>query len=181
MSRAMICDNCLNPINNKEHYDKCSPIMMWESRVQLVDNNFKQMMTFGLGACTSIVMVFFDKNKNIPVKIFFGRHPSKNTIINWYEKNYTTKYNIVTIIKSSGEYIKREEGEYFKLEINKSEFWEQKLIKSNCKLILEPYAKSYSNDNKFNSSLYIKKGDNFDINHELLYTDNYGANIPIIF
>lgn len=180
MSYALKCDNCFYPINHKEHYDKCLPIMMWGNHTQLVNDNFKQMMTFGLGGCTSIVMVFFDKNKNKPVKVFFGHHPSKDIIIKWYEKNYTTKFNIVVIIKASGEYTKSEEDEYDKLKVYDSKFWHQ-IIKSNCKLILEPYTEKQSNDNEFNSTLYIKKGYNFDINYELLYTNNYGKRIPLFF
>lgn len=130
-----------------------------------IKSDTKNMMTFGLGGCTAIIMVFFTKDTQTPCRIIFGHHPLKNEIVQWYKSNYDLNFNIVTIIKSPGSYEKKSESKYFTLVINNKEYWENNINESNNKLILEPYENI--------STLYLK------IYPKLEYTNNIGVNVSI--
>lgn len=169
-SGAMICDSCYNPITSEKHHSSCENIEMWQIKKQNVEPTipFKTMMTYGLGGCTAIIIALFDKITNKPIKVIFGHHPNKDEAFNWFNSNYSSEYNIVTVIKSPGEYVKIDSK--WIMEATDKLYWEEKIIKSNSKLIIEPYSLSMRiNESNFQSSLYCKY-----IDEKLQYNDEYG-------
>ena len=146
---------------------------MYEVKVSIISPEFKPMMTYGLGGCTVLLMVYFTKDTNKVYKVVLGHHPEKEYILSWFTRYYTLYYNIVTIIKTPGEYIK--EGEHWITKGDNQEYWISNITKDNCKLILEPYNlnKRFNDKTKFNSSLYFK------MQPGPKYSDNYGRYIDI--
>ena len=131
------------------------------------------MMTYGLGGCTALLMFFFTNDTNIVYKVVLGHHPIKENILSWFTAYYTPDYNIVTIIKTPGDY--RKEGERYVMVATNNEYWVSNITKDNCKLILEPYTllEMYDDKTKFNSSLYFK------MQPGPKYSNNYGRYINI--
>ena len=172
---AIICNHCFSTIISDKHKNECNTINMYEVIECIIKPDSKNMMTFGLGGCTAIIMVFFTKDTNIPYKIIFGHHPIKNNVLLWYKKYYDSTYNIVTYIKSPGNYKKT--GEYFTMVMYNENYWKDNMNESNNKLILEPYAeiiKTSFCSKDYNSTLYLK------IHPEIKYIDCNGTFINII-
>jgi hypothetical protein len=173
-SGVMICDTCHYPITSEKHHSSCVNIEMWQIKEQRFEATtpFKPMMTYGLGGCTAIIIVLFDKMSNEPVNVIFGHHPCKNYAFSWFTEHYSTEYNIVTIIKTPGEYVQIDSK--WIMEATEKLYWEEKIIRANSKLILEPYSLNMSHDRcNFKTSLYCKFTDS------LQYSDEYGRFIPI--
>ena len=78
---AIICNHCFSTIISDKHKNECNTINMYEVIECIIKPDSKNMMTFGLGGCTAIIMVFFTKDTNIPYKIIFGHHPIKNNVL----------------------------------------------------------------------------------------------------
>jgi hypothetical protein len=154
--RILMCQACYRLITSPEHGDRCSTSMMWEVKESIISPKFKPMMTYGLGGCTVLLMVFFTKDTNIVYKVVLGHHPIKEDILSWFTEYYTEDYNIVTIIKTPGDHQK--DGEKWNMVAINQEYWISNITKDNCKLILEPYSLNQQTDDKtcFNSSLYFK-------------------------
>ena len=51
-------------------------------------------MTYGLNACTVILMILFTKDTNTQYSIIFGHHTIKSNILEWFTRYYTEDYNI---------------------------------------------------------------------------------------
>ena len=169
---AMICNHCYFTIISKEHKEKCITINMFQINEYIIDQHTKNMMTYGLGGCTAIIMVFFSKDTNKPYKIIFGHHPDINIILLWYKSYYNLNFNIVTIIKHPGTFKKT--SEYFSLVIDNEQYWKNNMNESNNKLILEAYTSIIQMDCNSNSSLYLQ------IHPKIKYSDIYGGYINII-
>ena len=167
------CQACYHLVTSPEHRDRCSTSSMYEVKESIISSEFKPMMTYGLGGCTALLMVFFTKDTNIVYKVVLGHHPIKENILSWFNKYYTPNYNIVTIIKTPEEYQK--EGDKWITVTKNQEYWISNITKDNCKLILEPYTLLHqSNDKKkFASSLY------FNMQPGPKYSNNYGRYIDI--
>ena len=165
----LICQSCYNSVISQIHANKCNTSMMYEIKEFYISPEFKPMMTFGLGGCTALLMVFFSKDTNQVKKVVLGHHPIKENILKWFQEYYTPDYNIVIIIKIPGEY--KKENEKWTLVPKNKEYWELYIQKDNCKLILESYNLMMSTD--FNNSLYFK------INNGPKYSDIYGRYIDI--
>ena len=142
---------------------------MYEIKEFYILPEFKPMMTFGLGECTALLMVFFIKDTNEVKKVVLGHHPIKENILEWFRKYYTQDYNIVIIIKTPEEY--KEENEKWTLVPKNKEYWELHIQNNNCKLILESY--SLWEVKAFNNELYFK------IKDGPKYSDIYGKYIDI--
>ena len=176
---AMTCYHCKSKIINDIHKKECDTVSMFQVKNVIINSDIKKMMTFGLCGCTAIIMVLFDKDTNKPYKIVFGHTPNKDSIIEWYRKYYDINYNIVTIIKSKGNYEKKDDKQYFSLVIDDDQYWTNKINQSNNTLILLAYSniKSvnlFDFNYEFESSLYL------EIFPELQYSDNYGRFIKIV-
>jgi len=170
-SGVMICDSCYNSITSEKHHSSCVNIQMWQIKEQNIEPTipFKTMMTFGLGGCTAIIIALFDKITNKPIKVIFGHHPDKEDVFNWFTSNYSSEYNIVTVIKSPGDYVKVDSK--WIMEATDKLYWEEKIIKSTSKLIIEPYSLDMMvNESNFRSSLYCKYIDGI-----LKYSNEYGV------
>jgi len=168
-SKILRCQACNNLITSPEHREKCSTSGMYDVKVSFIDSEFKPMMTFGLAGCTALLMVFFTKDTNIVYKVVLGHHPQKEEILKWFTKYYSEDYNIITIIKTPGNYQK--EGERWNMVATYQEYWVENITKDNCKLILEPY--EIDGNRQFNSSLYFK------MQPGPKYSDIYGTYIDI--
>jgi len=170
---TLICQACFHLVTSPEHRDRCNTSSMYQVNKFIISPEFKPMMTYGLGECTALLMVYFTKDTNMVYKVVLGHHPIKENILLWFTEYYTQDYNIVTIIKTPGEYIK--EGEKWIMKGNNQEYWVSNITKDNCKLILEPYGLMQMSDDKtkFNSSLYFK------MQPGPKYSDNYGRYIDI--
>ncbi len=158
----MECQSCYNPINSLIHSNKCITVMMDQIKESIISAEFKPMMTFGLGGCTAILMVFFTKDTNIPYKVVLGHSPDKIQILHWFEQYYHNDYNIVSVIKTPGEWTQIDGKYELKVEY-------EKYFDFNCKLIFEPYKKLIDLSDIFNSSLYFK------MDPIPKYSDRYGG------
>ena len=167
------CQVCLNLVTSPEHIDRCNTSSMNEVKESIISPEFKPMMTYGLGGCTALLMVYFTKDTNIVYKVVLGHHPIKENILLWFIKYYTQDYNIVTIIKTTQKYQK--EGDKWITVTENQEYWISNITRDNCKLILEPYNlnKKNGDETKFNSSLYFK------MQPGPKYSDIYGTYIDI--
>jgi hypothetical protein len=175
LTHVLKCQSCYNPITSTEHEKKCSTCLMFGYKVYEIPEIFKPIMTYGLGGCTVLLMVFFDKNTNKVIKVVFCHDPVKETILEYFDKYYTSDYNIVTIIKTPGEFHK-DGKKWIQLVINQK-YWASVIPKYNCKLILEPYnlCIDLCDKTKFKSSLYFK------MQPGPQYSDNSGKYIDIDF
>jgi hypothetical protein len=93
----------------------------------LIFDAFKPMMTYGLVGCTALLMVFLTKD-NVVHRVVLGHDASTEKIEEWFIDKYKLgqDYNIVTVIKTPGEYQK--DGDTWKFIAKKQEYWD-KLIK----------------------------------------------------
>ena len=170
---TLTCQACRYLLTSLEHENRCSTSSMYEVKESIISPEFKPMMTYGLSGCTALLMIFFTKDTNIVYKVVLGHHPKKEDILSWFIKYYRPDYNIVTIIKTSGEYQK--EGDKWITVANNKDYWISNITKDNCKLILEQYELLVRLDDntKFNSSLYFK------MQPGPKYSNNYGVYIDI--
>ena len=174
-ARTINCYNCKHAINTEKHKEDCTTIYMFEVINTIIKPDTKKMMTFGLCGCAAIIIVFFTKDTNTPYQIIFGHHPIKKNILEWYNEYYNQDYNIVTIIKSPGNYVKIDNDKYFSLVTNDKDYWISNFNNPNNTLILEPYITDQcTNYVDFNSNLYL------EISPELKYSNNYGKFIPLV-
>ncbi len=171
-NNILSCQSCKCFVTSPEHFQKCTNVTMYEIRESIVTPNFKPMMTYGLGGCTVLLMVFFDKYTKHPFKIVLGHHPDKECILQWFNKLYTDYFDVVTIIKTPETFEKKDEKWITK--ISNEEFWNDN-IGSRCKLILEPYSlfRRFDDITCFESSLYFK------MDSIPKYSNNYGNYINI--
>jgi hypothetical protein len=155
MSNILSCQSCQCFVTSPEHFKKCTNVTMYELEESIVTPDFKPMMTYGLGGCTVLLMVFFDKYNKQPFKVVLGHHPDKDYILQWFNKIYTDYFDVVTIIKTPETFEKKDEKWITK--ISNEKFWNDN-IRTRCKLILEPYSLYRSFDDKtcFESSLYFR-------------------------
>lgn len=165
------CQSCYHSVISQIHANRCNTSSMYEIKEFYISPEFKPMMTFGLGGCTALLMVFFSKDTNQVKKVVLGHHPIKENILKWFREYYTQDYNIVIIIKTPGNYKKVNDFKYYILVPEDEEYWELYIQKDNCKLILESYNLLESTD--FNNSLYFK------IKDGPKYSDIYGRYIDI--
>jgi tRNA A-37 threonylcarbamoyl transferase component Bud32 len=167
------CQSCNYLVTSQEHRDRCTTSSMYEVNQIIISPDFKPMMTYGLGECTALLMVFFTKDTNTVYKVVLGHHPNKENVLQWFTKYYTQDYNIVTLIKTPEEWIK--EGEKWITVKKNQKYWISNITKDNCKLIIESYSlhQDSHDKTKFNSSLYFK------MEPGPKYSDNYGRYIDI--
>jgi hypothetical protein len=170
------CQLCYKPVTSLEHLAKCTTTYMCEINESIISPDFKPMMTYGLCGCTALLMVFFTTDTNMVYKVVLGHYSIKEDILAWFNKYYTSEYNIITIIKTPGSYVKGID-EKWNLEADNNKYWTENMIKYNCKLILEGYGLEEKNDHvtMFNSSLYFK------MSPGPKYSDNYGVYNDIKF
>lgn len=162
---GMKCLNCKNYINSFYHSRQCMTINMYDTKIQTLDLNFKNMMTYGLDGCTAGFVVY---NQDDSVKIWMCHHPDKIRFrIELFKLLSQNKDNIIRVmIRSEGEYIKKEENEYFREQVIDYNTYVELLDFFQCTYSIEPY----TNSNEYSQSFYIKYE-----NNNLYYTDCNGV------
>ena len=66
--------NCCHYINSYYHHRQCMTVNMYETKIQTLDENFKNMMTYGLNGCTAGFVVYKEEEN---IKIWMCHHPDK--------------------------------------------------------------------------------------------------------
>lgn len=161
---GMLCLNCNNLINTREHNTQCMTVMMYENKEQVIDNNFKNMMTFGLNGCYACFVVY---KVNNDYKVWMFHHPDKKLFCLYLiRKLRQNKDNVIfVLIRNQGEYIKNEGDEYFHEEGKDNNELIELLELFNFSYLIEPYFQS----SEYSQSIYVKYS-----NNKLSYLDNHG-------
>ena len=68
--KSIECYTCGSTIISKNHSDNCETVQMYQILEETLSDNFKPMMTYGLGGCHAFIMI----NKNTKHLIFI-HHP----------------------------------------------------------------------------------------------------------
>jgi hypothetical protein len=161
---GMKCLNCKNYINSFYHSRQCMTVNMYETKIQTLDENFKNMMTYGLNGCTAGFVIYKEDDK---IKIWMCHHPDKMRFkIELFKILSENKDNIIRVmVRSQGEYIKKEEDEYFREHVIDNNTYVELLDFFQCAYSVEPYIFDHDESQSF----YIKYE-----NNNLYYTDCYG-------
>jgi hypothetical protein len=163
---SMICASCYSTILSKTHADKCNTISMYQIKESVLDDNFKPMMTYGLGGCIAIIMI----NKNNK-KIIFAHHPDYQMIKQFFINNYNCSDEFIVILKTAGSYEKEPVENLWKLKSINESNEQTDFNKPNVKLNIVPYNLNHMIGDVHNSSLYCKY-----LNSKFMYTDSIGVN-----
>ena len=175
-SGIQICLNCSYPITSEIHFEKCITVSMWEFKTQEVNEEFKPMMTYGLGGCTAGLVAIKD---DVFLNILLVHDPSENIVkqkIQAYLGKYNdTEYESFVIIRTPEENIKNDEGKYITVPKNNT-YWEtfltnSDIIRIKCTYCIEPYSfNSHDGFSNYHKTLHCKiEGD------ELQYSTIYGS------
>ena len=161
---GMKCHNCHNYINSYHHSQNCMIVNMYETKIQTIDVNFKNMMTYGLGGCTAGFVVYKEEDN---IMIWMCHHPDKMRFkIEMFKILSTHTNNIIRVmIRSKGEYVKNEGDKYFKEKVIDNDMYVELLDFFKCPYSLEPYFDCQ----KESQSFYIKYE-----NNNLYYTNTFG-------
>jgi hypothetical protein len=150
---------------SKNHSDNCDTVQMYQILEETLTDNFKPMMTYGLGGCHAFIMI----NKNTKHLIFI-HHPFFEMIKIIFKMNYNVTDNFVVILKTPGTYVKEEGDKYWKMK-SQDEFNQRKFLeRSNVQINIVPYNLKESEGDIFNSTLYCRYKDK-----QFEYTDSNGT------
>jgi hypothetical protein len=162
--KSIECYTCGSTIISKNHSDNCETVQMYQILEETLSDNFKPMMTYGLGGCHAFIMI----NKNTKHLIFI-HHPFFEMIKIIFNMYYNITDNFVVILKTPGTYVKEEDDKYWKMK-SENEFDQNKFLgRSNVEVNIVPYSLSQSSGDIFNSTLYC----NYK-NKKFEYTDSQG-------
>ena len=176
-SGIQICLNCSYPITSEIHSEKCITVRMWGFKTQEVNEEFKPMMTYGLGGCTAGLVAIKD---DVFLNILLVHDPSEDIVkqrIQAYLGKYNdTEYESFVIIRTPEENIKNDEGKYIIVPKNNT-YWEtfltnSDIIRIKCTYCIEPYSLTsrYGGFSSYHTTLHCKiEGD------ELQYSTIYGS------
>ncbi len=162
--KSMVCEACCSTILSNKHADKCCTINMYQIKESILDNNFKPMMTYGLGSCTAFIMI----NKNTK-KIIFAHHPDYQIIKLFFNINYNSSDNFICILKVPGSYVKEIGEDFWKLKSINESVQKKDFSKPNVEQNIVPYCLSNQFNDRYNSTLYCKYS-----NNKFTYTDSNG-------
>lgn len=167
---GMKCRNCKHYINSYYHHKNCNTVNMYDFKDEIIDSNFKNMMTHGLNGCVSGFIIYNDNNKT---KIWFGHDPDKMKFqLELIKKLSNFKKSIKFVyIRGEGEYFKNPGDKYFKEKcIDYNEYYKV-LRLFDCKYLIEPYIDT---SNNFETSIYVKQEDG-----KLYYTNYFGNYLKV--
>jgi len=161
---GMKCLNCSHYINSFYHFKQCLTVNMYDKKIQTIDDNFKNMMTYGICGCTAGFIVYKEDNN---IKIWMYHHPDNTRFkIELFKNLCENKNNIIRVmIRAKGECIKNKDDEYYKEQVIDNNMYIELLNCFQCVYSIEPYIDS----NEYSKSFYIKYE-----NNNLYYTDCYG-------
>lgn len=164
LESPMICNSCGSTIMSKHHKENCNTVLMYQIHEETLNENFKPIMTYGLGGCHAFIMI--NKNTN---HFIFIHHPFFEMIKIIYNMNYNPTDNFVIILKTPGSYIKEEKEKYWKMKSN-DDFNQRKFLeRSNVEVYIVPYNLNQTEGNVFNSTFYC----NYN-NKNIEYKDSQG-------
>jgi hypothetical protein len=158
------CNTCGSTIMSNYHKENCNTVSMYQILEEPLNDNFKPMMTYGLGGCHAFIMI----NKNTKQLIFI-HHPFFETIKIIFNMNYNVSDKFVIILKTPGIYVKEEDDKYWKMKSENEFKQKQFLERSNVEVNIVPYNLSQLSGDIFNSTLYC----NYK-NKQFEYTDSQG-------
>jgi hypothetical protein len=164
LESPMICNSCGSTIISKHHAENCNTIKMYQILEETLTDNFKPMMTYGLGGCHAFIMI----NKNTKHMIFI-HHPFFEMIKIIYNMNYNPTDNFVVILKTPGTYVK-ESDKNWKMKSENESNQRQFLERYNVTVNFVPYNLSHVSCDIFNSTFYC----NYK-NKKFEYIDSYGT------
>lgn len=135
---GMICMNCCKTINSKYHYDNCMTVNMFETQDEILDDNFKNMMTYGLGGCTAGFVVY---KENDTIRVWMSHHPDSMIFkLSLFKLLLKNKDNIIrVVVRGNGSYVKNQHNEYFHDEMDDNDKYMEMLEMFSCAYSLEPY------------------------------------------
>lgn len=116
-------------------------------------------MTYGLCGCTACVFV---SNNTV---LHFMHDPSAEKVLQYIQGNYDDNCNNIILLKVPADHYKWKEPA--------NKIWEENL--KHLPVEFSPYSMSRSNDDKFNSSLYVKRRDD-----GIYYTGLWGEYKPLL-
>ncbi len=162
--KSIHCYTCGSTIMSKCHSENCDTVKMYQILEETLTDNFKPMMTYGLGGCHAFIMI----NKNTKHLIFI-HHPFFEMIKIIFNMNYNVTDNFIVILKTPGIFVKDEGDKYWKIK-SQDEFNQRKFLeRSNVQINIVPYNLHQSEGDIFNSTLYC----NYK-NKKFEYTDSQG-------
>ena len=161
---GMKCMNCRHYINSYYHSQNCMTVNMFETKTQLLDLNFKNMMTYGLGGCIAGFVVY---KENDNIKIWMSHHPDKMIFkINLFKLLSKHTENIIrVVIRCEGHYVKNKHNDMYHEEAKDNNEFIEILDFFSCCYSIEPYLES----SKSSTSVFIKFDDG-----KLYYTNTFG-------
>lgn len=161
---GMKCMNCCHYINSYYHHRQCMTVNMYDTKIQTLDENFKNMMTYGLGGCIAGFAVY---KENDNIKIWMSHHPDKMIFkINLFKLLSKHKDNIIRVaIRGEGHYVKNKHNDMFHEEAKDNAEFIELLDFFSCSYTIEPYLQSSDSS----TSVFIKFDDG-----ELYYTNTFG-------
>lgn len=158
------CNTCGSTIMSEYHKENCITVSMYQIYEEKLNDNFKPMMTYGLGGCHAFIMI----NKNTKDFIFI-HHPFFEMIKIIFNMNYNCTHNFVIVLKTPGTYVKEESDKYWKMKSEKDYDQRKFLERSNVELNIIPYSLNQTNNDIYNSTIYCNyKNNRFE------YTDSQG-------
>ena len=161
--KSIHCYTCGSTIMSKYHSENCNTVSMYQILEEPLNDNFKPIMTYGLGGCHAFIMI----NKNTKHLIFI-HHPFFEMIKIIFNMNYNVTDNFIVILKTPGTYVK--EDKYWELK-SENEIKQRKFLeRSNAEVNIVPYNLNQSEGDIFNSTLYCNYKDK-----QFEYTDSQGS------
>jgi len=159
------CNTCGSTVMSEYHEEKCNTVKMYQILEETLNDNFKPMMTYGLGGCHAFIMI----NKNTKHLIFI-HHPFFEMIKIIFNMYYNLSDNFTIIFKTPGTWVKEEDDKHWKMKSENESIQREFLERHNVTVNFVPYSLSQSREDIFNSTLYC----NYK-NKKFEYTDSQGS------
>jgi hypothetical protein len=159
------CNTCGSTVMSKYHSEKCNTVKMYQILEETLNDNFKPMMTYGLGGCHAFIMI----NKNTKHLIFI-HHPFFEMIKIIFNMYYNLSDNFIIILKTPGTWVKEEGDKYWKMKSENESIQRQFLERHNVTVNFVPYSLNQTSGDIFNSTFYCDYK-----NKKFEYTDSQGS------
>jgi len=158
------CYTCGSTIMSEYHSEKCNTVKMYQILEEKLNDNFKPMMTYGLGGCHAFIMI----NKNTKHLIFI-HHPFFEMIKIIFNMYYNLSDNFIIILKTPGTWFKEENDKNWKMKSENESIQRQFLERHNVTVNFVPYSLIETSKNIFNSTFYCDYK-----NKKFEYSDSQG-------
>jgi len=159
------CNTCGSTIKSEYHLEKYNTVKIYQIFEEILTDNFKPMMTYGLCGCHAFIMI----NKNTKDLIFI-HHPFFEMIKIIFNMYYNQSDNFVTILKTPGAWVKEEDDKHWKMKSENESIQRQFLERHNVTVNFVPYSLNQTSEDIFNSTFYC----NYK-NKKFEYKDSQGS------